>query len=136
MTKAQRTLDSRVEGWPFSSTKADFATCSTVRPLRRTTQHGYQAVLRVHVLQRREDIPLRDIDRLAIQQWAANRFRQGVGWQSVRNSWVLLSIILEAAVEHGYLQANPARGVKFPQKALKNKPTMIAGDIPRNCSHS
>ena len=36
--------------------------------------------------------------------------------------------ILESAVEYGYLQANPARGVKFPQKALKKKPAMIAGD--------
>ena len=94
---------------------------------KRTTQHGYQAVLRVHVLPTWQDIPLRDIDRLAIQQWVADRFRQRVGWQSVRNAWVLLSSILESAVEYGYLQANPARGVKFPQKALKRKPAMIAG---------
>lgn len=32
----------------------------------------------------------------------------GVGWQSVRKTWVLLSSILESAVEHGYLQRNPA----------------------------
>jgi len=95
---------------------------------KRTTQHGYQAVLRVHVLPTWQDIPLRDIDRLAIQQWVADRFRRGAGWQSVRNAWVLLSSILESAVEYGYLQANPARGVKFPQKALKKKPAMIAGD--------
>ena len=72
--------------------------------------------------------PLRDIDRLAIQQWVAEKFRQRAGWQTVRNSWVLLSSILESAVEYGYLQANPARGVKFPQKALKQKPRLIAGD--------
>ena len=41
---------------------------------------------------------------------------------------MVLSSILESAVEYGYLQANPARGVKFPQKALKKKPAMIAGD--------
>ena len=39
----------------------------------------------------------------------------------------LLSSILETAVEYGYLQANPAPGVKFPQQALKKKPVMIAG---------
>jgi integrase len=95
---------------------------------KRTTQHGYQAVLRVHVLPTWKDTPLRDIDRLAIQQWVADRLRRGIGWQSVRNAWVLLSSILETAVEYGYLQSNPARGVKFPQKALKRKPVMIAGD--------
>jgi integrase len=75
-----------------------------------------------------KDAPLRDIDRLAIQQWVADRLRRGIGWQSVRNAWVLLSSILETAVEYGYLQSNPARGVKFPQKALRKKPTMIAGE--------
>jgi integrase len=41
---------------------------------------------------------------------------------------VLLSGILESAVEYGYLQRNPARGVKFPQKGLKEKPAIIAGE--------
>jgi integrase len=95
---------------------------------KRTTQHGYRTVLKVHVLPRWSDARLRDIDRLAVQQWIADRFRQGVGWQSVRNAWVLLSSILETAVEYGYLQSNPARGVKFPQQGLKKKPAMIAGD--------
>jgi integrase len=36
--------------------------------------------------------------------------------------------ILETAVEYGYLTVNPARGVKFPQKALREKPAMLAGD--------
>jgi len=71
---------------------------------------------------------LRNIDRLAIQQWVAEKFRQRCGWQTVRNSWVMLSGILETAVEYGYLTLNPARGVKFPQKVLKEKPAMIAGD--------
>ena len=35
---------------------------------------------------------------------------------------------LETAVEYGYLQTNPARGVKFPQKGLKKKPAIIAGE--------
>jgi integrase len=46
----------------------------------------------------------------------------------VRNAWVLLSSILETAVEYGFLAVNPARGVKFPQKELKEKPAIIAGD--------
>ena len=57
----------------------------------------------------------------------ADKFRQRQGWQTVRNSWVLLSGILETAVEYGYLQTNPARGIKFPQKGLKEAPAIIAG---------
>ena len=93
-----------------------------------STQHGYKTVLAVHVLPEWKEWRLRDIDRLAIQRWVADKFRQKTGWQSVRNAWVLLSGVLESAVEFGYLEANPARGVKFPPKARKAKPAMIAGD--------
>jgi hypothetical protein len=49
---------------------------------------------------------------------------------------VVLSSILETAAEYGYLQANPGRGVKFPQKGLKEKPAIIAGeDLARLLKH-
>jgi len=82
----------------------------------------------VHVLPAWRTWRLRDIERLAIQSWVSDKFRKGTGWQVVRNAWTLLSSILESAVEYGYLQTTPARGVKFPQQALKQKPAMIAGD--------
>ena len=95
--------------------------------LKLSTQHGYKNVLRTHLLPYWRDWRLRDIARMDIQQWVASKFRQGQGWQTVRNSWVLLSGILETAVQYGYLATNPARGVKFPQKALKEAPAIIAG---------
>jgi integrase len=95
---------------------------------KASTQHGYHTVLKVHVLPAWRDWRLRDVERRAIQQWVADKFRQGTGWQTVRNAWVLLSSILETAVEFGFLQSNPARGVKFPQKGLKEKPALIVGD--------
>jgi len=95
---------------------------------KASTQHGYKHVLNNHVLTAWREWRLRDIERLSVQQWIAERFRQRQGWQSVRNAWVLLSGILATAVEYGYLTTNPARGMKFPQKGLKEKPTIIAGD--------
>ena len=95
--------------------------------LKLSTQHGYRNVLRKHVLPYWRDWRLRDIGRLDVQQWVAEKFRQRQGWQTVRNSWVLLSGILETAVEYGYLTTNPARGVKFPPKELKDAPAIIAG---------
>ena len=86
---------------------------------KASTQHGHKAVLNNHVLPAWKDWRLRDIERLAIQQWVADKFRQDTGWQIVRNAWVLLSGILETAVEFGYLQTNPARGVKFPQRVSR-----------------
>ena len=95
--------------------------------LKLSTQHGYRNVLRNHVLPYWKNWRLRDIGRADIQRWVADRFRQRQGWQTVRNSWVLLSGILETAVEYGYLTTNPARGVKFPQKELREGPAIIAG---------
>lgn len=95
---------------------------------KASTQHGYKTVLAKHVLPRWKNWRLRDIERLAIQQWVAEQFTRKTGWQTVRNAWVLLSGILESAVEYGYLASNPARGVKFPQKGLRAKPAIIAGD--------
>jgi integrase len=94
---------------------------------KASTQHGYKTVLRVHVLPAWRTWRLRDIDRLGIQAWVSDKFRRGTGWQVVRNGWTLLSSILETAVEYGYLQTNPARGVKFPPKSVKQKPALIAG---------
>jgi len=53
---------------------------------KASTQHGYKTVLRVHVLPAWRKWRLRDIDRLAIQGWVSDQFRQGKGWQVVRNA--------------------------------------------------
>ena len=95
--------------------------------LKLSTQHGYRLVLGKHVLPYWRDWRLRDIGRQDVQQWVAERFRQQLGWQTVRNAWTLLSGILETAVEYGYLSTNPARGVKFPQKAINETPAVISG---------
>jgi len=96
--------------------------------LKLSTQHGYKTVLAKHVLPYWRDWRLRDIGRQDIQQWVADRFKQQLGWQTVRNAWTLLSGILETAVEYGYLSMNPARGVKFPAKELKEAPALITGE--------
>ena len=81
-----------------------------------------------HVLPYWGDWRLRDIGKLDVQQFVADKFRQQAGWQTVRNAWTLLSGILETAVEYGYLTVNPARGVKFPPQKLREAPALIAGD--------
>jgi integrase len=42
--------------------------------------------------------------------------RLGLSWNTVRNAWVVLSAILDSAVQCEYLSENPARGVRFPVK--------------------
>lgn len=54
--------------------------------LKLSTQHGYKNVLRTHLLPYWRGWRLRDIGRMDVQQWVAAKFRQGHGWQTVRNS--------------------------------------------------
>lgn len=96
--------------------------------LKLSTQHGYKTVLAKHLLPYWRDWRLRDIGRQDVQQWVADRFRRKLGWQTVRNAWTLLSGILETAVEYGYLSMNPARGVKFPEKELKEAPVLFSAE--------
>jgi len=96
--------------------------------LKLSTQHGYKNVLKKHLLPYWRDWRLRDIGKLDVQQFVGDKFRQQLGWQTVRNAWTLLSGILETAVEYGYLAINPARGVKFPPQEAREAPAIIAGD--------
>jgi hypothetical protein len=118
----------RPEAAMVFGTSADTQWQTLVLPtLKLSTQHGYKNVLRTHVLPYWKNWRLRDIGRADIQRWVADRFRQRQGRQTVRNSWVLLSGILETAIESGYLTTNSACGVKFPQKELREGPAIIAG---------
>jgi integrase len=96
--------------------------------LKLSTQHGYRTVLAKHVLPYWREWRLRDIGKQDVQQFVGDKFQQKLGWQTVRNAWTLLSGIFETAVEYGYLTVNPARGVKFPQQALREAPALISGN--------
>ena len=95
---------------------------------KRSTQHGYRYVLSKHLMPYWGSWSLRNIGRLDVQQFVAEKFRQRCGWQTVRNAWVLLSGILESAVEYGYLSVNAARGVKFPPPPRREAPAIVAGE--------
>src|SRR5207237_4851209 len=89
--------------------------------LKLSTQRGYRMVLRKHVLPCFGQRRLCDITKMDIQQFVADKFRQGRAWQTVRNAWIVLSSVLDAAVDYGYLNSNPARGVKRSEERRVGK---------------
>jgi len=52
--------------------------------LKLSTQHGYKNVLNKHVLPYWRAWRLREIDKLDVQQFVADRFRQQLGWSATR----------------------------------------------------
>jgi len=93
--------------------------------LKLSTQRGYRMVLGKHVMPCFGPRRLCDISKLDIQQFVADKFRQGLAWQTVRNAWIVLSSVLDAAVDYGYLTSNPARGVRFPLQGRRKEPRIL-----------
>ena len=96
--------------------------------LKLSTQHGYQVLLRKHVLPYFGDRRLCDIGKQDVQQFVTEKFRQGLAWQTVRNAWIVLSTVLDSAVEYECLSVNPARGVKFPPQTPRTEPKVLTAN--------
>jgi len=107
----------------------DFVECEwttlVLSTLKLSTQRGYRMVLGKRVLPCFGQRRLCDITKLDIQQFVADKFRQGLAWQTVRNAWIILSSVVDAAVDYSYLNSNPARGVKFPLQGLRKGPRIL-----------
>lgn len=90
-----------------------------------STQHGYRVLLANHVLPYFGDRRLGEITKQDVQQFVAEKFRQELAWQTVRNAWITLSSVLESAVEYEYVSVNPARGAKFPPQSVRPEARLL-----------
>jgi hypothetical protein len=79
----------------------------TTTNLRPTTRDLYHYLLRRFVLPTFGKAALSSIDVLAVRSWLANLQAQGVSASTRAKAYRLLSRILGAAVEAGYLIRNP-----------------------------
>src|SRR2546422_2802281 len=96
-----------------------------------STRQGYASMLRKHLLPRFGDERLCDISRAEIQRFVLEKLRLGYAWEMANRIRDLLSKVLGTAVEWGYLEENPARGVKMPERTLKRPRTSLSADEVR-----
>jgi integrase len=54
-----------------------------------------------------------------IQAWLSALSESGLSGQTVKNIWSALSSVLRTAVDRGYLNENPAHGVRLPARQRK-----------------
>jgi integrase len=66
-----------------------------------------------HVLPALGDLRLLELTRGGTQRFMTALAGKGLERQSMKNIWTTLSAVLSTAVEYGYLERNPARGVKL-----------------------
>jgi integrase len=72
-------------------------------------------LLRSRILPALGSIPLGGIDQVVVKEWVAAMHNGGLSPYRIRNAHRLLSTMLKAAVEAGYLPRNTAVGVAVPR---------------------
>ena len=84
----------------------------TTAPLKQKTRANYDSLLRTHILPKFGSLALDDIEPILVREWVSGMNRSP---SRVRQSYFLLSSILNAAVESGYISRNPCIGVRLPR---------------------
>lgn len=81
--------------------------------LRPGSKRYYGVNIRVHLLPFFGSKRLCEIQRGEIQRFVADKRKQGYSGSSVHGMRTALSKVLQAAVDWGYLEQNPARGIRI-----------------------
>ncbi len=89
--------------------------------LKYSTQRNYRHLLRRHLLPVLGDRRLCDIQKVDLQRLVIEKLHQGFAWKTVAHIKNTLSKVLTVAVSWGYLEDNPARGLKLPPPELKRE---------------
>ena len=135
--KAQSLLDTRLRDInqglhkPQSTTLFRQFVCSQWEPailptLKFSTSRNYKHLIRRHLLPIFGDRPLCEIERVHVQGFVIDKMvRQGFSWKTALHLRNLLSKILGTAMEWGYIQDNPARGIKLPPREPQREPRFL-----------
>ncbi len=87
--------------------------------LKPSTQSSYRTNLNRYVLPWLGETRLRDLRKGEIQAWLSALSESGLSRQTVKNVWSGLSSVLRSAVDWGYIDVNPAHGVRLPARQPK-----------------
>jgi integrase len=94
-----------------------------------STQKKYPHLINRHLLKVFGDTPLCEIRRMDVQRFVTDKMaREGFAWQTAAHLRNLMSGILQRAIEWGYLELNPARGVKLPPMQRRRKTVVLTSE--------
>lgn len=111
------TLNEYVNGWEDSAGFHQGWLNKTAKlSLKRSTRLGYQNILKNHLLSEFGSKRLDEITSRLIGDFIYKLFKEGLRSGTIRNIKNCLSAILRhASYQDGYIESNPARGVKVPK---------------------
>lgn len=99
---------------------------SALLALKRSSANYYNFQLDKHILPQLGSCRLCDVTRPVIQQFLLDRKRKGYSGSTVHGIHTTLAKVLQAAVEHGYLESNPARAIQIGEREPKREKTVLS----------
>lgn len=114
------TLDTLAETW-----------VSGLAHLKPSTAERYRGIVRRHIVPRWGRWPLRSIAHSDVSAWVGDLHRAGLAPGTVRQTYRVLSLILDATVQDGRIARNPAAGVALPRRVRSEPRFLTAEEVGR-----
>jgi len=99
---------------------------SALLALKPSSAAYYNFQLDKHILPALGSCRLCDVNRAAIQQFLLERKRKGYSSSTVHGIHTTLAKVLQAAVEQGYLETNPARAIQIGEREPKRERKLLS----------
>ncbi len=100
----------------------------TMPTKKDTTRHGYEVILRKHVLPEIGDRQLTELTGEDIQELLNRKAASDLSWSTVRNIKWVLSAVFEAALKHSYRKSNPVRLADLPPEPVQELQPLASDD--------
>jgi integrase len=89
--------------------------------LKKSSMRIYGFQLERHICPTLGSMPLRDINRAQIEACLSNMKQKGHATSTLRNIRATFSTVLQAAVDHSFLEKNPAHGIRIREADTKKE---------------
>ncbi|MFZ0638898.1 MAG: tyrosine-type recombinase/integrase [Candidatus Acidiferrales bacterium] len=99
---------------------------SSLLALKPSSASYYNFQLDKHILPALGSSRLCDVNRPVIQQFLLDRKRKGYSSSTVHGIRTTLAKVLQAAVEHGYLETNPGRAIQIGEREPKRERKLLS----------
>jgi len=90
------------------------------------TKVGYQSLLKTCVLPTFGSTPLARVEQPAVAAWVAELRVRGLSAFRIRQAYPVLSSLMAAAVQGGYIGRTPCTGIRLPRR---DAPLLSASDV-------
>lgn len=120
-------VDPRLASQTFGSWAEEWLT--TTVGLKPKTRAGYESLLRIHVLPGLGARSLGSLRQVDVKAWVARLEAGGLSPSRVRQAYRVVSAVMGAAVESGYVARTPCVGVKLPRLPQRDTAFLDAGQV-------